>query len=729
MADIAELIVALRLRDGVSPGLGRLNGQLRGMQGGLSQVGRGVGQVGSGITRLGERAALAAAGGLTAVVTTAASFESAFAGVAKTVDATGPQLEELESQFRALAREIPLSFEELAAIGETGGAIGIAREDLIEFTEVVAQLAATTDLTADAAAISLGQLQNVLGLTSEDFDNFGAALVDLGNKGASTESQIVDIASRIGAAGNLVGLTADEVLGFGAAVANLGIEAEAGGSAIQRFLLGTLKNLQDDTTLAVMADTAGVTGQAFKRAFEDDAAGALQTFLLGLGELQKAEQLAVLEALGFNDVRITRALLGLAGDAENLSDALDNSAEGWIKNTALIEEFRKRQETTAALWQVFKNNARDALATVGFELLPVANDLMKDFVATLNEPGTRAGLTAFAKDLAEGVRGLAAELKGTDFSGVIGGIKVAAQVAKTAFDAFRALPEPIQQLAVAAFAVNKLSGGAIGQIAGGLGNILLGSLKTITAANVTVIGGRVSSGPQLPTRDVTSTLKTAGALAAIPLAGAAAIMTVEFAQGNAAQLDSLGAKLDALPRRSAAELSASIAKVEGAIEQANSNLLTSELSTRLGINARLDAELRELVQLRSTSADLSREQMGELIRIRNVGAQVANISTEQKAELQRHGGILTGFKSPLASLPNIASATQQARELANIANAYNARTASASEITSRKNFSPSVNVNLDNFVNVALSASAVALQVQRVTQTTNVRSDINEVVF
>ena len=34
------------------------------------------------------------------------------------------------------------------------------------------------------AATALGQLQNVIGLTGDEFDNFAATLVDLGNKGA-----------------------------------------------------------------------------------------------------------------------------------------------------------------------------------------------------------------------------------------------------------------------------------------------------------------------------------------------------------------------------------------------------------------------------------------------------------------------------------------------------------------------------------------------------------------
>lgn len=470
--EVANLIVALKLDDsgfsGKLNGVGRALGR---MDAGLSRMGRGVGQVGAGVARLGTIGAAAAAGGLAAVVTTAVSFEDAFAGVEKTVDASEKELDQLRDTFRAMAREIPVSFESLSALGETAGALGIAVDDIDEFVKVAATLGVTTDVAAEQAATSLGVLSNVLGLTGKDYERFADVLVRLGNEGASTESSILGIAERAGAGATLVGIAADETLAWSAAVANLGIEVEAGGSALQKFFIESLRNLQDDDTLEVMADTAGVTAKAFKKAFEKDASGALRQFVRGLGELENAERLAVLEALGFSDIRITRALLGLAGNVESTEDAF---LQLGLAEGAATKEAEKRFATTASQIQLLKNNLRDAAAVIGSELLPVTNELIKQFVGFLNEPGTQKGLQQFAKDLAAGMRGLVTELKGTDFSGIIGGMKIAAQVAKGAFDAFRALPEPIQQLAIAALVANKVSGGAVGLIAKGLGNILLG---------------------------------------------------------------------------------------------------------------------------------------------------------------------------------------------------------------------------------------------------------------
>jgi hypothetical protein len=65
-------------------------------------------------------------------------------------------------------------------------------------------------------------------------------------------------------------------------------------------------------------------------------------------------------------------------------------------------------------------------------------------------------------------------------------------------NAFLSLPPDLQKIAIAALAANKLTGGlvtsGIKDVVGGLAGIVLGSLKTINAGNVTVVGANVTGG-------------------------------------------------------------------------------------------------------------------------------------------------------------------------------------------------------------------------------------------
>jgi len=299
-------------------------------------------------------------------------FESSWAGVRKTLDATPEQLAELRQQFRDLAKEIPVSVNELAKIGETAGALGIAREDVLEFTKTIALIGQTTNVTTEEASTALGQLSNVLKLSGKDYGKFADTLVDLGNKGASTESQILAIASRAGSAAGLIGMATPQMLAFASATASLGIEVEAGGSSLQNFFLKMNKYVgKGGKELKIIASIAGTSMKEFAAAFKRDPAWAMQAFLDGLGKSSGSTQQLALELLKMNDIRITRMLLGLANGGDILAYNLNNAAAAWTANSAATEEFGKRAETTASQMGLIKNIIHDYLITLGDSLLPM----------------------------------------------------------------------------------------------------------------------------------------------------------------------------------------------------------------------------------------------------------------------------------------------------------------------------------------------------------------------
>lgn len=304
----------------------------------------------------------------------AIEFESSFAGVRKTVDATEEEFAQLAQGFRDLAKTIPVNVNELNRIGEAAGQLGIAKGDILAFTETVAKLSATTSLTSDQAATDLARLANIVGFTADEFDNVASTIVALGNAGASTEPEILSFATRIAGAGKIVGLTIYDILGLSEAFASLGIEAEAGGTSIQRVLLDMDKAVSTgNDNLAVFAATAGMTAEQFATAFRDNAAGAFVAFVEGLG--QQGHQAALtLEELELSDVRVTKSLLTAASAGDSLAKSMANSGSQVGAAAAINEEFGKRLNTTAAQAQLLQNRLADVGISVGKVLLPAIND-------------------------------------------------------------------------------------------------------------------------------------------------------------------------------------------------------------------------------------------------------------------------------------------------------------------------------------------------------------------
>ena len=94
------------------------------------------------------------------VISAAVEQESAITGISKTVEG---DITAIIDDLKRLSTETGSTFTELAGIAELGGAMGIAKDDLAAFTEQVAILGATTNVSVEDAATSLGQLQNVSG--------------------------------------------------------------------------------------------------------------------------------------------------------------------------------------------------------------------------------------------------------------------------------------------------------------------------------------------------------------------------------------------------------------------------------------------------------------------------------------------------------------------------------------------------------------------------------------
>lgn len=309
----------------------------------------------------------------------AIDFESSFAGVRKTVNATEPEFAAMAQQFRNLAKEIPINVNELNRLGEAAGALGIPKAEIVDFSRVMGLLGVTTNLTADQAAESIAKIQNIFGAAGKETENFASTLVALGNDGASTESQIVEMASRIAGAGNAVGMTQGQVLAFASALSSVGIEAEMGGSAISRVFIDIASAVSEGgDAVDGFAQVAGMSIPAFSKMFKDDAAGAVDAFVRGLGGIKQTggDLLGTLEELGFKEIRVRDTLLRAAGAGDLLTRALDLQQTAWRENTALTAEADKRFATVASQMALLWNRVKDVGIELGMALLPVITKLV-----------------------------------------------------------------------------------------------------------------------------------------------------------------------------------------------------------------------------------------------------------------------------------------------------------------------------------------------------------------
>jgi acylphosphatase len=335
------------------------------------------------------------------------SFESSFAGVRKTVDATDEEFAKLKDDILEMSTEVASSADDIASVMEMAGQLGIHNDALTDFTKTMIMLGDSTNMDAGEAAETLARFANITGMSQKDFEKLGSTLVDLGNNYATTEGEIMTMALRLAGAGTQVGLAETDILGLATALSSVGIEAEMGGTALSKAmtkmenatsLSGTkLKKVLDDAGISLhdltllqknnkldfnklansldmtstelanlanagndlehFAEISGMTAEEFTKAWEEDASGALIKFIKGLGDTSDASENAItmLSEMGITEVRLRDSLVRASNASDLFNGALKDSAAAWEENTALVTEAERRYETVESQMQMAKN--------------------------------------------------------------------------------------------------------------------------------------------------------------------------------------------------------------------------------------------------------------------------------------------------------------------------------------------------------------------------------------
>lgn len=358
----------------------------------LAQMGQVVANNWWGIQNLGRAfAALPAAVGvgIGAAVKAAISWEDSMFALQRTTGESDARVKEIGDSILEVARRIPLATSELADLAAQGAQLGIANTQLDEFASTMGTLISATNLT-QANVGDFARVLNVLNVPSEQWDEFANNLLEVGRNTAATESEILNMSRRLAATGAQVGATSSDVLGLSAAVLSLGPRAEAGASALQKVIFDMQRAISaggDD--LETFAKVAGMSGEEFRRAFGEDAFGAVASFVTGLDKLKGggATTIAVLDELGISEVRQAQALLALAAGTRNvgseqtdLNTILAKSAQYGSTNQALLDIQAAKAKTLSGQIQLLRNAMFELGTVVGAVLVGPLGFMIQRFI-------------------------------------------------------------------------------------------------------------------------------------------------------------------------------------------------------------------------------------------------------------------------------------------------------------------------------------------------------------
>lgn len=406
-------------------------------------------------------------------------FESSITGVAKTTDLTDEELAAMSDSIKALSTEIPATTDEIAAVAEAAGQLGIQKDVLLDFAEIMTMLGTATNMTTDEAATALARFANITGMSTDNYGRLGSVIVDLGNNFATTESEIVAMGTRLASAGKLAGLTEPEIMALAAAMSSVGIEAEAGGTAMTQTLNAIEKAVaKGGDDLSEFARIAGMSSEEFSAAWKNDAMSALTSFIGGLGKLdeQGESTVLVLEDLGLTGIRQSNMLKSLGLAADQMTSAVDTANTAWQQNTALTNETNKRYATAQSRLTMMQNAYNNLKVAIGDAYTPALSEAYGVGTKVLN------GIADFIKKNPALVNAI------TAFVGVIGAVvaalaayAVAAKVAAAASAILTAAIPGVNVIMGVTAAVAAITAGIVA-LATAAANDAVPSVKELTEA-------------------------------------------------------------------------------------------------------------------------------------------------------------------------------------------------------------------------------------------------------
>lgn len=319
--------------------------------------------------------AVIAAASITASIVEFARFEKALAGVSKTTDIVGKDLQDLGDEIGQVAIKTGISTDVLLGIAQSAGQLGVTgSKNILKFTDTIAKLGTASNLSGEAAATTLARLLSITKENVEDVDRLASVIVRLGNNFAATESEIANTATEIASAGVQFGVTTTQAAGLAAAFAELAIQPELARSTITRSFIEIDKAIRGGgKELLSLISITGMTEEQLRSTFKDNAVEVFQSFLGGLKRIQQGggNTTKALEGLNLQGIRLLASLPKLAQGSDVVADALSQAADEFDRNTALTKEFGVQLDTTVGRANQLKEELAKTKREIGEGFLPV----------------------------------------------------------------------------------------------------------------------------------------------------------------------------------------------------------------------------------------------------------------------------------------------------------------------------------------------------------------------
>ena len=304
--------------------------------------------------------------------------------VRKTTGFTADEVGRLSDNLTKLDTRTALT--DLMGMASIAGSIGLKTQEQVQgFAEAANQLTVALPEMGQESARTLmkiadatGDLEKNGGDVRETLEKVGSTIIALRANSAAAAGPITDFVSRIGAVGAQSGISIDQIAALGATVDALGGRVEMSATALSR-MIPAIKN----NSFAV-AQAIGITEKELKsmtgieqmvaifRALHDSVKGFDMTTEEGMNAAADAVEnmmgrsssmKEVMKQLNQQGARAGIVFGLLSQNVDTLEKQLGIAGKAYKENTALMNEYNKMNDTTAAKWARLKNQLEETFVS------------------------------------------------------------------------------------------------------------------------------------------------------------------------------------------------------------------------------------------------------------------------------------------------------------------------------------------------------------------------------
>lgn len=315
-----------------------------------------------------------------------AQFQSAFANVERTLDpaefAAGElagAVDSIRNSLVQLTGQMPLTFAELSEIATIGNQMGIAHEDLIDFTGTIARFASVSGMSIDEVTKAFGGFMAQTGLAPKYLENLGSSLAYVSIKSNATEAEILSVSREIAALSTGAGLSADQIVGLAGTLAALRVPAERSRGSLETYF-GTLRRAvaAGGQDLQNFATVVGVTAEELDSMVRAGrGAEVLEGFLTSLNDLDSVSVTQALDALNLSQLRVSNTFTRMSQNVDTFRDHMSYAQSSFIQGAELNRQYEITLETVNAQWQIFINGLNGLVDAISGGAMPTLASFMQ----------------------------------------------------------------------------------------------------------------------------------------------------------------------------------------------------------------------------------------------------------------------------------------------------------------------------------------------------------------